>query len=160
MATVRRNHWLAAAQPRSFSGLMALYESNFRRFERLAPELDLPFEQARSNGEDGMLYLCVIERCRYTTTVHLTYWFGEGERARPDPDLTLRLYRDAQLAEAVHYDARSRYVSLAGGPDIDAAVLGTQWPRNLLLNKWLAYCLARGHGFGTANRPRRLPAEA
>lgn len=154
MVNVKRNHWLAAAQPRSFTGLMGLYESNYRRFERLVPELDLPFERAHSVGADTTLHLCVIERCRYTTTVNLTYWFGEGEEAWPDPDITLRLYRDAQLVEAVYCDAKSRYASLAGVPDIDEAVLDAQWPRNLLLNKWLAYCLAQDHCFGGAQRPR------
>lgn len=160
MVKVKRNHWLAEVTPRSFTGLMGLYESNYRRFERLAPELDLPFEQAVSVGQDATLYLRVVERCRYTTTVNLTYWFGEGDDAHADPDLTLRLYRDAQLAEAIYCDARSRYASLAGVPDIDDAVLDSQWPRNLLLNKWLAYCLAQGHSFGGAHRPRREPAES
>ncbi|MBS63922.1 DUF1249 domain-containing protein [Salinisphaera sp.] len=160
MPTLQRNHWLAAAQPRSFTGLMGLYESNYRRFERLVPELDLPFETAESHGADDTLYLRVVERCRYTTTVHLTYWFGEGEARHPDPDLLLRVYQDAQLAEAISCDARSRYVALAGVPQIDEDVLATQWPRNLLLNKWLAYCLAQGHGFGGANRPRQRPQKA
>ncbi len=154
MPTLKRNHWLAAAQPRSFTGLMALYESNYRRFERLVPELDLPFDEATSRGEDATLYLRVLERCRYTTTVHLTYWFGEGQSLRADPDLRLRLYRDAELVEAISCDARSRYVALAGVPEIDDDVLNSQWPRNLLLNKWLAYCLAQGHSFGGAHRPR------
>jgi hypothetical protein len=154
MPALKRNHWLQAAQPRSFTGLMGLYESNYRRFERLVPELDLPFDAAESHGADTTLYLRVIERCRYTTTVHLTYWFGSGEDLRADPDLLLRVYRDAQLAEAISCDARSRYVALAGVPEIDADVLQTQWPRNLLLNKWLAYCLGQGHGFGAAHRPR------
>ncbi|MES1926820.1 DUF1249 domain-containing protein [Salinisphaera sp. T31B1] len=155
MPTLKRNHWLAAAQPRSFTGLMGLYESNYRRFERLVPELDLPFDEAHSQGEDAVLYLRVLERCRYTTTVHLTYWFGEGPDMRADPDLRLRLYRDAELVEAISCDARSRYVALVGVPDIDDEVLASQWPRNLLLNKWLAYCLAQGHSFGGAHRPRR-----
>lgn len=158
MPKLKRNHWLSAAQPRSFTGLMGLYESNFRRFERLAPELDLPFERARSVGEDAVLHLQVVERCRYTTTVNLTYWFGEGEHAHPDPNITLRLYRDAELAEAIYCDARSRYAALAGLPDIDEDVLSEQWPRNLLLNKWLAYCLAQGHGFSGAARPRVGPS--
>ena len=157
MPKLKRNHWLSAAQPRSFTGLMGLYESNYRRFERLASEIDLPFDSAESRGEDATLYLRVVERCRYTTTVHLTYWFGAGEHAHADPDLLLRVYRDAQLAEAISCDARSRYVALAGVPEIDEDVLETQWPRNLLLNKWLAYCLARGHSFGGAHRPRRAP---
>lgn len=154
MTRLKRNHWLAGAQPRSFTGLMALYESNYRRFERLVPEIELPFDRATSRSEDDTLYLRVIERCRYTTTVHLTYWFGEGDQAHPDPDLRLRVYRDAQLVEAIYCDTRSRYAALAGVPDIHDDVLASQWPRNLFLNKWLAYCLSHGHGFGGAHRPR------
>ncbi len=155
MPTLDKNHWLADARPRSFTGLMALYESNYRRFVRLVPETDLPFEHAVSHGQDRRLYLRVLERCRYTTTVHLTYWFGEGKGAQADPDLRLRVYRDAQLAEAIYCDAQSRYAALAGVPHIDDEVLAAQWPRNLLLNKWLAYCLQQGHSFGGAHRPRR-----
>lgn len=148
--------WLrAAAQPRSFNGLMALYESNYQRFLRLVPETDIPFDQAISHGVDHDLHLRVLERCRYTLTVHLTHWFGEGDQARPDPDLKLRVYRDAGLAEAIYCDTSSRYAALAGVPYIDDQVLAAQWPRNRLLNKWLAYCLQQGHGFSVAHRPRR-----
>lgn len=154
--TQNRQHWLyAAAQPRSFSGLMALYESNYRRFLRLVPETAIPFDQAVSDGIDHRLYLRVLERCRYTLTVHLTHWFGDGDLARPDPNLKLRIYRDAGLAEAIYCDASSRYAALAGVPHINHRVLAAQWPRNLLLNKWLAYCLQQGHGFSGAHRPRR-----
>lgn len=161
VAMQNQYRWLrAAAQPRSFTGLMALYESNYRRFLRLAPEAELPFEYAVSPGVERKLYLRVIERCRYTTTVHLTYWFGEGCDAHPDPDLKLRVYRDAQLAEAIYCDSASRYAALAGVPHIEDNVLMTQWPRNLLLNKWLAYCLQQGHSFGGAHRPRnRIPEQ-
>lgn len=157
MSVVTRNpqQWLAAPRPRSFAGLMALYESNYRRFVRLLPEVVVPFEHAVSHGVDQDLYLHVLERCRYTTTIHLTHWFGQGDDARPDPDLKLRIYHDVQLAEAIYCDAASRYAALAGVPHIDADVAAAQWPRNVLLNKWLAYCLQQGHGFSTAHRPRR-----
>src|SRR5699024_8994125 len=85
---------------------------------------------------------------------HLTHWVGEGVAARPAPDLKLRVYRDARLAEAIYCDASSRYAALAGVPHIDDQVLATQWPRNCLLNSWLATCLQQGHGFSTAQRPR------
>lgn len=158
LATTRKQYdWMrAAARPRSFVALMALYESNYRRFMRLMPEADIPFDYAVSHGSDHDLHLCVLERCRYTVTVHLTHWFGEGDDARPDPDLKLRIYRDAGLAEAIYCDASSRYAALAGVPDIDDQVLATQWPRNQLLNKWLAWCLQQGHGFSGAHRPRSL----
>lgn len=147
-----RRHW---ARPRSFAGLMALYESNYRRFERLAPELDLPFDAAVSHSaSDRDLHLRVIERCKYTTTVHLTYWFRANGVPRPDPDVQIRLYHDAGLAEAVHCQAQSRYAALPGLDLENEAALDAQWPRNLLLNKWLLFCLQHGHGFSHIARPR------
>lgn len=155
----KRYDWLrAAARPRSFNGLMALYESNYRRFRRIVPEADVPFDVGVSRGRDHDLHLRVLERCRYTLTIHLTHWFGVGDQARPDPDLKLRVYRDAGVAEAIYCDASSRYAALAGVPHIDDQVLAAQWPRNLLLNKWLAYCLQQGHGFYGVHRPRRTSA--
>lgn len=150
-----RTRW---ARPRSLAGLMALYESNYRRLQRLLPELDVPFEQAVSHaGGDRDLHLRVLERCPYTLTLHLTYWFDDESGPRADPDLAVRIYRDAQLAEATRCDAHSRYAALAGITLEDGRVVIQQWERNLLLNKWLAFCLQQGHGFGMAHRPRRQP---
>jgi hypothetical protein len=101
----------------------------------------------------------VLERCPYTVTLHLTYWFDGDDGPRPDPDLTVRVYRDARLAEAVCCDAHSRYATLAGIDLEEGRVVTAQWERNLLLSKWLAFCLHHGHGFGMAHRPRR-PARA
>lgn len=158
MTTTKRKDLLRAARPRSFAGLMALYESNYRRFVRLVPDIDLPFDAAVSHSpSDRDLHLRVVERCRYTTTVHLSYWFGEGKDAQADPDLGIRLYRDAELAEATHCQARSRYAALPGLDLEHEAALDAQWPRNLLLNKWLAFCLQHGHGFAHVDRPRRVP---
>ena len=158
MAVTKRKHRIPLAPPRSFAGLMALYESNFRRLVRLLPEIDLPFERAASRGADGQtLHLRVTERCKYTTTVHLSYWFASGDGWRADPDLTVRIYRDAELAEAVHCDLTSRYAAITGVDLAHGDVLGAQWPRNLLLNKWLAFCLQQGHGFSGAHRPRIQP---
>ncbi len=156
MAIKTRLHKIYLPQPRSFAGLMALYESNFRRFVRLVPEIDIPFEHAVSHSAtDRDLRLRVVERCKFTTTVHLTYWFDDDQTPRPDPDLTVRIYRDAELAEAVHCDATLRYTVISGLDLADGDVLNAQWPRNLLLNKWLAYCLQQGHGFTAAHRPRQ-----
>lgn len=156
MTVEHGKHLFRSARPRSLAGLMALYESNYRRFVRLVPETDLPFEHALSRSPtDRDLHLRVLERCKYTTTVHLTYWFEQQGRCSPDPDLRIRLYRDAQLAEAIHCGAHSRYAALPGLNLDREAALFVQWPRNLLLNKWLTFCLQHGHGFSTAHRPRR-----
>ena len=145
---------LRVGQRGRLSGLMNLHESNYVRLLQLIPDRDIPFEAAVSRcADDADLHLRVLERCRYTTTVHLTYWFEQREGWRADPDLTVRIYRDAGVAETVD-SCRSRCAFLA---DIDPTVGGwmeRQYNRNLMLNKWLDYCLAKGHGFVMAARPR------
>ena len=135
--------------PRSFAGLMAVYESNYRRLLVLAPGLDT-LEAAVSRVPGCLdLHLRVLERHRYTTLLHLTYYFEEpGGGLRADPDLTIRVYHDARQAEAVACTRPQR----GGG---DGCTLAGRWRMNRFLEKWLAYCLAQGHGFPPAVRPRR-----
>lgn len=158
MALKTRYQTIRLDAPRSFAGLMGLYESNFRRFIRLIPEADLPFESAVSRGEQGsLLEMQVLERCRFTTTVRLAHYAGgkqPGENEAPDHDLRLRLYRDAELVEAIRVDAYAQYAALADIEIETSDAVEQQWPRNLLLNKWLAYCLEQGYNFAGANRPR------
>ncbi len=122
------------ARPRSFTSLMTLYESNYIRLGRLVPGLRRLQGALRSEvaGEPA-LELAVVEQCRYTTALQLTYLFGEGAGAQREPGLELRVYHDARLAEACHAGAgRDR---------------GERWSCNMLLNKWLEYCVDSGHRF-------------
>jgi len=146
---------LRLGRPRSFSGLMSLYESSYQRLARLVPEIDFPFDEAVSRTRlDTDLHLRVLDRCKYTTDVHLTYWFHDGRRTAPDPDVRVRVYHDAGLAEALRCGSHLPGVG-PNGLDLESGShLERRWARNLLLNKWLAFCLSRGHGFATAGRPR------
>jgi uncharacterized protein YqiB (DUF1249 family) len=136
------------ARPRSFVSLMTLYESNFIRLGWLAPELrrlrgSLTSEVA---GEPA-LELAVVEQCRYTTTLQMSYLFGGGERAAREPGLEVRVYHDARLAEACGTGAapsHPRLRRLAAGVE---AGRGSRWACNMLLNKWLEYCAGTGHRF-------------
>jgi uncharacterized protein YqiB (DUF1249 family) len=117
------------ARPRSFTSLMTLYESNFIRLGWLVPGLRALRGCLRSEVAGGpALELAVVEQCRYTTTINLTYLFGDGEAAVREPGLEVRVYHDARLAEACR----------AGAP---------RWSCNMLLNKWLEYCVDSGHRF-------------
>ena len=134
MAHTSTQDWSRLAQNRSLSGLMNLYESNFQRLARLIPGFRLPRDRAESRTEqDGPLYLEVLERCPYTLTLILTYRLAQAGEV---PRLRVRIYFDAQVAQAM--DAEPA----AAGENIDR-----QWERNLLLNKWLEFCLHHGHGF-------------
>ena len=56
-------------KPKSFVGLMALYESNFLRLRQLIPELEHIDGCYRSRvAGDCELYVDILERCRYTAT--------------------------------------------------------------------------------------------
>lgn len=134
---------------------MDLYERNYRLLQRLIPELDLPFEAAVSrSGTDLPLHLTRVERDRYTLTLRLTYEFVDAEGMRRQPDILIRAYRDAGVAEALECSHRPPW---QGQDEADPKVeqfLGGQWRRNLMLGKWLEYLLDHGHGFGMSHRPR------
>ena len=147
------------AKPNSFTGLMSLYESNFLRMQALIPTLATIQGAHRSEvPADLPLHLDVIERTRYTATLTLTYWFdeaGEGIEddgrdaagALADPDLTLRVYFDGQLAEVMSLAASHRHRVLRDIAASHREELDIRWRRNVMLNKWLEYLLDTGHQF-------------
>ena len=65
--------------PRSFVGLMSIYESNYLRLLHIIPELERLDGCYRSRvAGDCDLYLEVLERSRYTMTMTLTYFSRRG----------------------------------------------------------------------------------
>ena len=139
------------ARPMSFVSLMTLYESNYLRLRALVGDVRRHVgERVSRVAADCDLHLAVVEHAPYTSTLRLTYRFEDASGVLADPDLELRVYHDARLAEVSGCGRWMRHESLehvrAGIP----AQLGERWLRNMLLNKWLDYCLERGHGFEAA----------
>jgi hypothetical protein len=136
------------ARPRSFVSLMTLYESNFIRLGWLAPDLRrLRGSLISAVAGEPALELTVVEQCRYTTSFQMTYLFDEGGVRSREPRLDVRVYHDARLAEACGSGpapVHPRLRKLAAGA---APGRGQRWTCNMLLNKWLEYCVERGHGF-------------
>ena len=134
-------------RPGSFSGLMTIYESNFLKLQQLTTAVDGPAQAlVSSSSRDCDLHLQLLKREPYTTTLKLTYWFAETDGTWvPDPDLTLRIYHDARLVEAVGGHDRHRHhklKELSLAPDTE---LDRRWRINMMLNKWLDYLLDVGH---------------
>jgi uncharacterized protein YqiB (DUF1249 family) len=131
------------ARPRGFVALMGLYESNYLRLAQLVGELQALPERARSCvAGDCELLLQLVERSPYTTVADLTYLLAPESPAEAGtplrlPDLRLRIYHDARLVEA----------SWSGDSAAAERELHHRWARNVMLNKWLEYCLDRGHRF-------------
>jgi uncharacterized protein len=143
------------ARPRSFVALMSLYESNYIRFGWLAGDLASLSGSHRSIVPgDCDLLLTVIGRSPYTTTLNLTYLLTDAPAQRVYPDMGVRLYHDARLAEAqewiaTHSSATTSTRNLRRRMERE---LDQRWARNVMLNKWLEYCVERGHRFSSAAR--------
>lgn len=136
------------ARPRSFVALMTLYESNFIRLHWLVPDARqlAPVSVSRVDG-DCALELKVVDRGPYTSMLSLSYVFGDLADGEREPSLEIRVYHDARLAEAtaigpIRRDGAWRDIALRANSAADAC-----WARNMLLNKWLEYCAAKGHSF-------------
>ena len=147
------------ARPRSFVALMSLYESNYIRFGWLAGDVTQLSGAYRSTVVgDCDLLLTVAERSPYTTTLTLTYLLPEEPVARAYPDMSVRLYHDARLAEAQEWAPASasaaQPAALRSLRSRMERELDQRWARNVMLNKWLEYCVERGHRFSPATRAR------
>jgi len=137
-------------RPGSFTGLMTIYESSYLKLHQLIGDARSAAGQTVSSAvEDCDLYLELLRREPYTTTLKLTYWFEEGNgKAVAAPDLTIRVYHDARLAEGVGGRQFHRHQMLRELAEAHSAELDRRWRINIMLNKWLDYLLEKGHDFG------------
>jgi uncharacterized protein len=141
------------SRPRSFVALMSLYESNYLRLAMLAGDLrHLPDARVSRVPDDCELRLSVTERSPYTTSFDLTYLFpgetGAGEAGVSTyPDMRVRIYHDARLVEAQEWATQHDHQALKALRGVAERELDQRWARNTMLNKWLEYCIDRGHGF-------------
>ena len=134
--------------PRDFAGLMSLYESNYIRLRNLVPDPDAIPDSVISNALGALdLHLRILERCRFTTTLNLTYHFQDSEGMFPAPDMRVRIYHDARVGEVISAGRRrglrhAEYNRMHNSYSIDE-----KWRMNRFLQKWLGYCLIQGHRF-------------
>ncbi len=132
------------ARPVSFVSLMTLYESNYIRLRALVGDVRAARGRRACRATPGDLDLHVAGGRAQPLHDHPAPDLPvRGEPTGPvaDPDLEVRVYHDARLAEASrcarwvrHPGPRSEL--RAGLP----SALGERWLRNMLLNKWLDYC--------------------
>ena len=135
------------SRPGSFVALMSLYESNYLRFRHLVSN-SVPADGRWVSVVAGQcdLVLTVGERGPYTTTFNLTYWLDDDVDPAV-PDMTLRLYHDARLLEAQAWATSHRHDGLRRWRMQVERELDQRWARNVMLNKWLDYCVDCGHHF-------------
>jgi uncharacterized protein YqiB (DUF1249 family) len=136
------------ARPVTFVSLMTLYESNYIRLRGIVDDVrGLSGHAVSRTPADCDLHLEVLEHAPYTSILRLTYLFGDTGDELADPDLELRVYHDARLAEASRCSRWVRHPALRSIRSATSAALGDRWLRNMMLNKWLDYLHDRGHRF-------------
>ena len=134
---------------RDLPALMELYELNYIQLRQLIPDFAAVQDLSVSKVNHGMdLYLTISERCKYTTTFNLTYRFSDRDEGKPAPDVVVRMYHDAQVAEVISRGGSRRHS--AYNRFRQEYPLQTKWQVNRFLHKWLVYCLRHGHGFSPA----------
>lgn len=165
MQTLNRNRAPYRPMARNFSGLMDLYELNYIRLRRLIPDAVGLGEHAVSVVSGGLdLHYQLLEQCRYTRTFTLTYCFaaqpcvvndlsGQSRDAYRAPDLQIRMYQDARLAEVIsgvlhrHYVHRDQPIVDSQLADPSMGAIMARWRLNRFLYRWLNFCLKQGHVF-------------
>ena len=144
---------------RTFAGLMDLYESNYIRLRNLVGDLgSMPAVTVSQVPGALDLHLRFFERCRFTTTLGLTYCFHDEEGAFPAPDIKVRIYHDAQVAEVIACGRRRGLHHAEYNRLHHHYSLTEKWRMNRFLHKWLGYCLRQGHRFA-ASRESPLVTE-
>lgn len=145
-ATCPDTHELAG----TFAGLMDLYECNYIGLRRLVANLPAAGTALVSRIPGGLdLHLTINQRFRYTSELCLTYYFQHDQQPLAQPNLTIRIYHDARLAEVMAAHLRHWPVFAA---EHDTA-LRNRWHVNRFLYKWLHYCLHQGHRFDVNTPP-------
>lgn len=130
---------------------MELYELNYIQLRQLVPDLDAVQKHSVSRVNGALnLYLTVRERCKYTTTLHLTYQFNDNTGEFPAPDIVVRMYHDAQVAEVISRGPKRSRRADAYDRFHHQYSIETKWHANRFLHKWLGYCLHQGHAFSPA----------
>lgn len=128
--------------------LQATCEANYARLLRLLPDMrgsSAGRRVALSQGERllGVLALDVLEICPYTTTVrvqqeHALPWL-------PSPQLEVRVYHDARMAEVVGAQQARRFQGRYPYPNAAMYQPDEKSQLNLFLGEWLSHCLSCGH---------------
>lgn len=153
-----RGHGLVPSMSR-LGWLIGLQEENHQRLTRLfAPAALAPGSYLSSTGDHLDLRVDVLACHRYTHELRLSYLLADPVTGQPDPSAYVRLYQDAQMAEATHCYVGRRWQDVMGMHPHPRQLIGHRVRMNTFLGKWLDYLAGQGHGVATLAAAPQLPA--
>ena len=128
--------------------LETICASNYRKLLNLIPNIK-NFSKAAVGkaSQKPDLQLEVLERSTHTLTVKLSHRFSQLPNDLWMPDVEIRLYLDAELAEVLRDHARTSVSRVFKDPGKTAEILNYKWQLNYFLTKWLDHCLSIDYQF-------------
>ncbi len=122
-----------------------LYEANYKRLLRLVPFVrESEGVTLLEIGELPEMKLEVVEHCRYTTVVALTCHLSSAQAWMTDPNMKIRLYHDAKVAEVIACQNHCRFEARYPYPNRKMFSRHEKRQVNVFLGEWLEHCLAKG----------------
>ncbi|MBM38141.1 MAG: hypothetical protein CMO97_03625 [Woeseia sp.] len=133
-------------KPRTFVGLMTLYESNYIRLLRIIPGIHSMDGCFKSRSADNSeLSVEILETSKHTITLSITYLLNTSEGLLSDPDMIVRVYLDGKQAEVLNIGKGRRVGALRRFASEHRKEIDRRWRLNIILNKWLEYLSDQGH---------------
>ncbi|MGD8175980.1 DUF1249 domain-containing protein [Marinimicrobium sp. ARAG 43.8] len=136
----------------NLSRQLAECEANYWRLSKLLPNAPVTvgdeWQFAISSGDrHWRTRLLVTESSRYTVTVQLSQLDNMARDSQPwkAPQLTVRLYVDAQLAEVLAWEHHRRLQPRYAYPNRAMYQQDEKAQLNRFLGEWLGLCLEKGH---------------
>jgi uncharacterized protein len=127
---------------------MAECEGNYIRLLKLLPDLEendrWQFAISDESLHLGELAICVIERSKYTTLLRIWQKDSWGEWLN-QPELSVRMYHDARLAEVVGYQKQRHLDGRYHYPNPKMRQPDEKMQINLFLAEWLSHLQQYGH---------------
>ena len=128
--------------------LEQLCAANYQRLFSLIPELTSINKAAIGIAQQPVqLYLKIIERTQHTLTIQLSHCFNENLNLLFVPDVIIRVYLDAQLAEVLRDYARDTVNRSINDLSLSKDIMNYKWRLNYFLQKWLEHCLKQHYLF-------------
>jgi len=128
---------------------MAQCEANYVLLKKLTPDLatrDAWRFAVERGGKSWHMLIEVTERMRYTTTVRVARQDACSNHGwLQSPQLTVRLYHDADLAEVLAWEKHRRLQVRYNYPNRDMYQADEKAQFNQFLGEWLNHCLRYGH---------------
>lgn len=127
--------------------LGACYEANYRRLIKLIPEQsgwdEVSYKLGRSSDLFGVVKISLLESTKYTNTLLLEQVHNTG-RWLNNPQITVRLYHDASVAEVISCYRHRRIEAVNAYPNRFMHHPDEKVQINAFLAEWLSFCLQFG----------------